>query len=47
MLLQIKPCRILVLFLLVGVAASLTPTQPKAAGVMTPFHRTVSGLYGS
>lgn len=47
MLLQIKPCRIIALFLLVGIAALITPTQPKAAGVMTPFHRTVSGLYGS
>lgn len=46
MLSKIQPFYLMLAFLVVGTFAWLLPVEARSNGVMTPFYRSLSGLYG-
>jgi hypothetical protein len=43
---EIKPVRVVLLFIAVAMLASVVPARPQAVSLMTPLYRTLSGVYG-
>jgi len=44
---QIKPLPLCLFAIAIALIAFLIPTEPSSVGVMTPFHRSFQGFYGS